>query len=179
MVCLERYRFHIFLNIKVTWKLRPTHWCPGPSTDQIDQNLWMWGLNTEVLESRDSIVQSGWRITGLHHLMCSLSWWVIKTGSQKRSQEWLWDADKETTEWNMRTKVDSNISGETQGLRWTFGSDLGEAKRRRMRKPPVSILIGCLISGGGVIRAIFDTRNPNQRLLFLLPGPTSLAFLPG
>ena len=79
----------------------------------------------------------------------------------------------------MRTKVDSNISGETQRLRWTFGSELGEAKRRRIRKPPVSILIGCLISGGGVIRAIFDTRNPNQRLLFLLPGPTSLAFLPG
>ena len=71
----------------------------------------------------------------------------------------------------MRTKVDSNISGETQGLRWTFGSDLGEAKRRRMRKPPVSILIGSLILGGGVIRAIFGTRNPNQHL--------PLAFLPG
>ena len=79
----------------------------------------------------------------------------------------------------MRTKVDSNISGETQRLRWTFGSELGEAKRRRMRKPLVSILIGCLILGGGVIRAIFNTRNPNQHLLFLLPGPTPLAFLPG
>ena len=79
----------------------------------------------------------------------------------------------------MRTKVDSNISGETQRLRWTFGSEHGQAKRRRMRKPLVSILIGCLALGDGVIRAIFDTRTPNQHVLFLLLGPMPAAFLPG
>ena len=48
----------------------------------------------------------------------------------------------------------------------------GEAAQNA--ETPVSILIGCLILGGGVIRAIFDTRNPNQHLLFLLPGPRPL-----
>ena len=79
----------------------------------------------------------------------------------------------------MRTKVNSNISGETQRLRWTFGSEHGQAKRRRMRKPPVSILTDCLALGEGVIRANFDTRTPNEHVLFLLLGPTPTAFLPG
>lgn len=48
----------------------------------------------------------------------------------------------------------------------------GEAAQNA--ETPVSILIGCLILGGGVIRAIFDTRNPYQHLLFLLPGPRPL-----
>ena len=37
----------------------------------------------------------------------------------------------------MRTKVDSNISGETQRPRWTCGSEHQEVKQRRMGENPL------------------------------------------